>query len=443
MNERRLKLVLHHIGCQTFPDTIDPWAPVKEKLIKEKHLEEQGDLLMLHRPVRTRQIGFTAGISLIVLLILAFLLFTPSGKAFAQAVFHLFHPTGSEQLPSPSSAEMATPTYVPTFNVTLTAIEPTKVLPMATDPNMSAVAACASDPYGYACKIAWAEKIAGFDAKEFPSAPEGFFFKEVSQVEPGVIWLEYDVIGGGGYLFFSQGLGSDFPAFTGAVEESAIEEVRVGPYLGEYVYGDYVIGGQYTKYTWLACCRTRLRWTEGDRWYEIDKEAAMPQTDYMTKEVMIQMAEQLVFKPEIVKTPILDHLASLSEVAGVVPFKILAPTLLPPEFDFFYASYDPEITEVKLFYAIPGREGEASITINEIPLENYTPLPADVEEMKGAGIVSIHGNQGKYLSQSAYSHLLTWQADGKNITLLVYSNEILYGGSFTKDQILEIANSMR
>lgn len=285
--------------------------------------------------------------------------------------------------------------------------------------------------------------MAGFDAKEFPADPRGFHIQAVAQAKPGEIWLEYDVIGGGGYLYLSQGIGNEFSPFTGAVLESAIETVQVGDHVGEYVAGDYFYGGVLTETTWLPCCRFQLRWTDGEHWYELDKQSAMTQTDYMTRDVMIQMAMQLVDQPAPAKGPRADYLTSLAEATQLAEFTILAPTLLPDKFAFEYANYDKDLSQLRLIYTPPDGQGIASVLIFETPINKVSLAPGDNGgEIKGEA-VDVNGNPGVYFSDNPYSHVLTWQAGGIKITLWVYSSEIWYGGSFTKDQILEIGRSVK
>jgi len=221
---------------------------------------------------------------------------------------------------------MAAPTFPPTFAAQLAPVDENEatqtVQPLPTGTPEHNLSVCETDPYGYVCKVAWAEKQAGFDASEFPTDPKGFAFRSVNKTEPGEISIEYGVIGGGGYLYLSQGVGSKFPVFTGEAPEDAIEPVMVGENYGEYVYGHWAIGGIYKEYTWLECCMARLRWVDGNRWFEIYKQAAMPQTDYMTREVMIDMALNLVDQPDPKGNLRLEYL-SLEEASQLVDFKIM------------------------------------------------------------------------------------------------------------------------
>jgi Domain of unknown function (DUF4367) len=447
MNEERIKLILDQLGKQAFPDDIDPWSPIKDRLAQNRTIDNFTLGNPFHPQHQLRRQFLQVGVVLIIFVAVVFFLLSPSGKALAETIRHLFRPISVEQLPPLSSEDLASPTFVPTFAVTLAPIlESTPLstpLPVPTIYFASGLSACNTDPYGYTCRIAKAEKKAGFDIKEFPADPQGFYFKEVAQAELGQIMLEYDVIGGGGYLYLNQGLGSDFPAFTGAVPEEAIETVQVGNNSGEYVAGDYVYGGVYKEPTWLPCCRFRLRWTDGQRWYELDKEAAMPQTDYLTREVMIQMATQLVDQPVQIQEPNLDHLTNLEEASQVVEFAILAPTLLPDGFVFDYASYDRDLSQLQMTYSPPGTAGTANILIIETPLDKVSMAPSENgEELKGE-TVDINGNPGVYFSNDPYTHALTWESGNVKITLWVYSSDIGYGGSFTKDQILEIGRSLK
>jgi hypothetical protein len=282
----------------------------------------------------------------------------------------------------------------------------------------------------------------GFTLKQFSTDPKGFFFNDVLESSPGVISLDYVVIGGGGYLDFSQGIRNEFPVFHGEIPENAIEEVMVGKNRGEYANGVWVTDAANKKYTFNSCCRSRLRWMDGNHWYEIDKQAALPQTDYMTKEVMIQMALHLVDHPDSVKGPRADYLTSLDKASQLVEFKILSPAILPEGFNFDFASYDKDHSHLRIKYD-PNREaGFTAMLIDETPLNKVFLDPADNgEEIKGEK-VDVNGGPGIYFSDGKYNHVLTWQSTNLKITLSIYSSEG-YGGGFTKDQILAIGRSMK
>jgi hypothetical protein len=459
MKEKRIKLTLEQLGQQAFPDDIDPWTPIQNRLDQHSAIidnKQPPPFPIKRRLYRQRMaISTVAGFVIIAVLVL----FSLVGEALAENLRHLFRPVSVDELPTLSSELLATPTFAPTFVVTLSSVQevspqgkstpfPMEAIPETTTGNALSQApdnslnACNTDPYGYTCQMAKAERMAGFDAREFPADPPEFRFRSV-YAEPAYISIEYIVIGGGGYLYLKQGMGMDFPAFTGAAQESAIEPVQVGDNSGEYLEGDYVYGGVYNQTTWLPCCRQRLRWTDGEYWYELDKVSAMPQTDYLTRDVMIQMATELVNQPDPLHSPRSDYLMSLEEASQVVQFPIITPTLLPDEFNFSYAIYDGDISLLRLIYSPPDGEGIARIMIVQTPIDKVYLAPGDNGELLEGESVDINGNAGIYFSTDPYSHSLTWKSGEIKITLLVYSSEIWYGGSFTKDQIFEIAKSMQ
>jgi hypothetical protein len=255
--------------------------------------------------------------------------------------------------------------------------------------------------------------------------------------------MEYDVIGGGGYLFFNQGIGNEFPTFTGEVPESAVQEVQIVQNRGEYVVGDYVVVGHDKVFTWLPCCRFRLRWMEGNHWFELDKEASQLTVDYMTENVMIQMATELVDRPNPVQESRADYLTSLGEASQLAEFDILSPAVLPEGFQFDYGKYDKNLSQLQLVYSPAGTQGIADITIIETPINKVNLAPGDNGGSIKGEEVDINGYNGTYFSDSPYNHVLTWQVGYLKITLSVYSSELWYGATFTKDQILEIARSMK
>ncbi|OGN75730.1 MAG: hypothetical protein A2X25_02900 [Chloroflexi bacterium GWB2_49_20] len=451
MKSRRIRLIFDQLGKQAFPDDTDPWTSIQTRLATEQAMMKPGQVS--DQPPRSQVLSrpLVPRIAFALLIIISIFMLSPGRQALAETLRHLFWPTSKEQFPPLTSQQLATPTFAPTFAATLASAQnpkPTETLvPVPTNLSPDLISACGIDPYGYACKIARAEKQAGFDAKEFPADPEGFVFRAVEKAISGEVWIRYNVIGGGGYLYWSQGIG-EFPEFTGAAPESAIEEVQVGENRGEYVAGIYGSGNVLpAEYTWSSCCRQRLRWTDGERWYELDKQAALPQTDYMTREAMIQMATQMVDQPSPTQSLRADYLTSLTEASQLTEFEILAPSILPDGFRFDYASYDKDLSQLRLTYTPGGTQGSepgaASILIIETPLDKLSLAPGVIgEELKGE-TVNINGYPGTYFSDNPYDHWLTWRTSSLKITLMVYSTKELYGGSFTKEQILEMGKSMK
>jgi hypothetical protein len=180
MKEEHVKLILDQLGKQAFPDDIDPWSPIKDRLIQNHTIDNFTVDNPYHPQHRPRRQFILVGIVLIILVAAVIFLLSPGGKALAETLRHLFRPVSVEQLPPLSSEDLASPTFAPTFVVTLSSIlESTPLrtpLPVPTSYSSSGLTACNTDPYGYTCRIAKAEKKAGFDIKEFPVDPEGFYF---------------------------------------------------------------------------------------------------------------------------------------------------------------------------------------------------------------------------------------------------------------------------
>lgn len=428
---------------------INLWPNIHATLVSSRTISHPGDLPMSTQ--RTNKFFLSQrlviGAGFVLVMLIAVFVLVPNKDVLAEAIKHLFQPVEAEQFPTPSDQELATPTFASTFAAQLVPIQETEVSqtaqPAPTGTQDTSLSTCEKDPYGYICKIAQAEKRAGFDAKEFPSDPKGFTFRSVLQAKSNNFMMEYVVIGGGGYLYLSQGLGNQFPSGTGEAPESAITEVMVGNHRGEYVEGMWVTDATNKKYTWNACCMARLRWVDGDRWFEIYKQAAMPQTNYMTREVMIDMALNLVNHPDQNNTPRLEYL-NLEEASKLVNFKILTPGILPDEFRFGFASFTKETNQLHLNYYPGGNaeSGTASILITETPLSEIRITEQEnLGEMK-VEKVEINGFPGTYFSSDPGNHILTWRTHELEISLIIRSNEY-YGGTFAREQVLEMAKSMK
>jgi len=442
--------ILIHTAQEDIPEhEIDLWPGLHQTLVSSRISTQQGNTSMFSRrthkhpsPVQSR---FVFGTALVLIIFAVLFLLIPEKQALAEAWKHLFKPLEAEQLPTPSLLDLATPTFAPTFAAMLVPAHEEEVtdtpIPTPTSLFQSPIMACGEDLYGYACQIAKAEKQVGFDAKEFPADPKAFVFRDVVKASEGVIMIEYGVIGGGGYLYLNQGVG-ELP--YGSAPESAIEPVMVGKYPGEYVIGMYANDSQTNKTVWDPTSRFRLRWTEGDRWFELDKVAALPHTDYMTREVMIQMAQNLVNQPEPVQELRADYLTSFEEASQIADFDIVRPTVLPEDFQFSYASYDLNLGLLKIHYTPAGDPTQAGVTeilIIETPLEKIRSTSPDHPNTREGEKVEVNGYPAVYLS-GPDNHSVNWQTDQLQVLLMV-STTPLNGARLTQEQVLEIAQSVR
>jgi hypothetical protein len=442
MNDKHLKQVFEQIGKQAFPDNPEPWTAVHAQLTKKNSLVNNNRIIS-KQLIKPKTFGFVLGIGLILTILITALFITPDKQVLADMMMHLFKTAVATQFPTLTNEELATPTFAPTEIVTLVPVsvmaEMDTPKPIPTNDYSEEIKACGIDPTSYTCKIARAEKRAGFTPKQFPADPKGFIFYDVN-TKPDEIYIWYLIIGGGGELYLDQGIGDTFPSFKSGVPDDAIEEVMVGKYPGEFVAGDWVEEAATKKVVWNGCCRSRLRWMGENRWFELEVAATM--SPYSNRDAIIELANQLVDHPTPSTGPRPDYLINLNEAAQIAEFHILSPSILPEGYKFDHASYDKDLSHLRLNFMPPNGMGMTDVMIDETPIDKvYLDSGMNGEEIKGEN-VDINGNIGIYFSDSRYNHAVTWKSGSIKITLSVYSSEGFNSG-FTKDQVLEIARSIK
>lgn len=428
--------------------------------------------------MKPRRITRAAFIILMIAILLAFAFITPQGRAFAQSLFRFFSPAKSESFPlSDEQIKIfdTTPTPAPTFELSLATVSPSHsepvdvtAIPLPTSSNADDVlknCKAASDMSSYACQIALTELQVGFDAREFPAVPRGFAFVDTrSNSTLHTITINYSVVEGGGYLSLSQGIGAMAASSSnwGDVMASAIEQIRVGDYYGEFVDGNFAVYPGAKSATWVADGGTmRLRWSDGDRWFSLQK---MGGSEYLDKNTLIALAASLVYTPASDAITSIDNTyqMSIAEAEAAAGFELLEPTIVPEGFEFAYARYDEIYQTVYLFYLPKGQDkGVGGLLVIETPRSisgdfiHCADCPAGTEEQ-----VQVNGTpaiyfQGSFYTGSNLQPLSTpvWQADDPNynitwatpellITLNYYGTE-WYGGQISKDDLVQIAESMR
>ncbi len=248
-------------------------------------------------------IRYAIGLSFLLLLVFLFIVFSPQGKAFAESIKHLFVTTDITEIPIEDPETVASPTFVPTFEVTLIPATESGVKENYISPEIASLSssdpACEVDPNGYTCQIAKAERIIGFDLKELPADPYTFKFSELYITQSDEVWINYERVGGGSYLLLYQAIG-DMASMYGSVPEDAIQEVKVGEYSGEYVVGNYFSDAESSSYKWINTVTYRLRWTEGERRFELRHDGCVDRRyEFCTSpDELIRVAEALVYDPK-------------------------------------------------------------------------------------------------------------------------------------------------
>jgi len=212
-----------------------------------------------------------ATLGLVVILTLGIALFSPNLETLAQRLSQFFWPAATEP--------------------TITMIDPTAT----------------GDPLArFHHDIPEAEALAGFAMKTPTNLPEEFSFTGAAYDERReAIILNYATPTGNLVLRISQQhLGPDY---QGISPEAVVETVQIGPYMGEYVAGGWMIpkpevesGPDITTYptatqmVWDATVKLQtLRWTDGDYLFEIILAGGAELPGYLDKDDLIALATQM------------------------------------------------------------------------------------------------------------------------------------------------------
>jgi hypothetical protein len=297
-----------------------------------------------------------AGACALFLALITLLLTTPQGRAWAQAVIHFFTPASSTTFPlTTQEVEMALPpqqTAAPTFSIQLVPLAPDVYMdPIYRTPMITPLAlpgcGSAEAAQSYACQVANAEAMAGFKAKQLPGDTIDWYFRAATgfkdQPYTGVdlIYQAVSFLGTSADLTVRQGIG-DFPSDDKweAVPADVIKQVQVGTFPAEYVQGDYFPSSYYKVAAWSNDnINQRLRWREGERWFEISEWGG-----YWLKvdaESLVAMAESLTYAPGTYQRRLNpNYLTTIKDAETVAGFNLLEPGLLPDQFTFTGARFE-------------------------------------------------------------------------------------------------------
>ncbi len=379
----------------------------------------------------------------VVLLLAMFFAKAPEGQALADSIKHFFKIATVTEIPITEPNLLVTPTFASPFAVSLApaASAPTEApLPTPEGFTLAKTQACQTEPYGYACKLAWAEKKVGYDIKELPTDPAEYSFEGVYVQGINDVQINYERIGGGSYLYLLQGPGGEFTSLGAGVPEDSIQQVLVGKYPGEYVVGIYAAKPGETAYKWVPAGKYSLRWADGERWYEINAYGCVGREDLCSAEGLIKLALSLVDQSVPAEGPRADHLVSFAEAEQISGLSLLKPAILPEGFVFDYGTYNADLKEIRLNYHPIGYDpGVAEISL----LQSLQQNPGGTWDRFTGETVDINGQTGKYMSNDAFTHAVVWQSGDLEIRMLITLSDLWYGGTFTKEQVLEIARSVQ
>jgi hypothetical protein len=291
--------------------------------------------------------------------------------------------------------------------------------------------------------------------------PPGYTFAEIrfytgisSANTSNLVMISYEISGAG--IFLNQGIG-DFPPDSDweKVPESAVQPVKIGEYDGEYVNGSFGLRNGDTELTWnVTGADQRLRWREGERWFEILAFVGPGTSGYLDKEALISLASDMVFQPENpgqannVDFDFIPNIALAEKICGCA---ILQPGKLPKDGTHLdHVKYDPERKSITLSY------GYRALRIVQTPFESA--IIRDLDSYKNVETVTVGNAVGQYgvspeqqtiwesasppvlTTDSTYSVLL-WEKDGM-IYQIYFDQTFSGGGQLTKEQMIEIAESL-
>jgi len=405
-----------------------------------------------HSVIRRHRI--LTALSLAALSVIAFILLTPQGRAFAQTIFEFFTRTDQESFPL--SDEEVDLFYAPAPTYALSLVEVTPSSPM------SNYCSTPEEVGTYECEIQRVENELKIDLKEFSAMPPGWAFAEISFYSSiplatinNVVTVSYKT--SGAYLFLRQGNG-EFPPDSDweKVPSSAVQPIKIGDYHGEYVNGSFGLGNGDTKLTWnVTGADQRIRWRESVRWFEILAFSGPGTSGYLDRQALITLASAMVYQPENPEQTAkvdFDFIPNIPLAEKICGCDILQPTKLPNDNTHFdYVRYDPERRSITLNY------GYRALRIVQTPIE--TALIKDLDSYKNVETVQVGDAMGQFgvspaqktiwesatppvfTTNNSY-YILLWEKDGR-IYQIYFDQSFSGGGYLTKDQMIQIAESLR
>jgi hypothetical protein len=442
MDNKTIQSILRDALEKEVPSSqIQLWPAVQTVLVAGGNTSFQQGKKIIIKPHR---ISRPALVILVIGALLALVLLTPQGRAWAQEVAQFFRRINSMTIELPAEQrKQLNNESLPSYDLPLVPV----FIP-TTSPEMTTIPVCETPQrsQSYHCQVALAESKLGFALKELPEKPQDWEFQSLSfdpNSRSAVLTYKLDVMNGTSYSHFMliQGAG-DFSNFAWyrnnpweAVPTDKVEPVSIGEYQGEYVMGSFSLKPGDTVLTWSEeTGRQRLAWSEGERWYLIDFSPNLNLAGTMRKEQLIHLAESLIASP-IAPAESLDsaHLTSISDAEKISGLDLKAPTLLPMNMRFMYARSFPGGKQIHLIYG----DNE------ELIVQEWEGKPLKIDQPSGVfQIVSINGNDGYFNSVTGSdSHLsLLWYKDGLNYRI---DYDQSFGWRIDKEKMILIAESMQ
>lgn len=268
MDEKKIQSILQDALEEEIPPSeIRLWSGIRDHLVAGKNTSnQQGEKMNGTQLHHLQRVALTV-LMMAALATLAFV--TPQGRVLAQNVLELFRRSDSYERPLPTE-------HIPS---TEDAAAPTAMPPA---PLVS---------------IAEAEALAGFNAAELASVPDGFQYLGV-RVYGNAIHIEYGVQGGGGNLVITQSKDGFVQSDWDQAPTEFITPVQIRGLNAEIVQGAYVVYPGGTTANWNPDTPiVRLRWIENGIWFEMAKFGGVESIAYLDQKGLIALAESMTYNP--------------------------------------------------------------------------------------------------------------------------------------------------
>ena len=446
MRGQALKELLQRHVENAILDDHDPWPAIQERLVRSRQIAACAGDGMSRSTKRKSSLRFATVALCISLLLLVFLAWTPGGRALAQSVIRFFQTADQTSYPVPaeiagSASQLAEPsTPVPTSVAAIVS----SAGEMECDPDRGQGTLM--------CEIQMLEDQLGFPIRVLPlQAAELVVEKLVPDPNSQSLTIYYT----NPYslsVSLRQGLG-DFPPDDtfDRVPPDGVRAVRIAGSPGEIVRGMFVQWAGEDQMEWRPSAPIlRLRWSDGQRWYEMGRFGTPESSPVLDEAELIWMAEHLELgssmadSSEDVGSPTTSQLAESQ--AGI---DVKIPVLVPAGFHFRYAQVPDEAGRVMLVYsthADPGPRG--FMVINE------TREGSDARWFGTAKVthVTVGQTDASYVAgynrggESPYSpaELLAWSADGLDFEILHFTTaEDGYNMRLRPEGMVAVAESLR
>lgn len=441
-----LTIILNQLADEAaLPAEIDLWSQIRGRLAVSKTFSAKRKPSINAALTSKRRLHLAALPALFILIIFATLLFTPSGRAWAQQIWQFFTRASSDIIIPPwgTAGQQTTP--------------PDYALPTQTPISLENCGSYAKP----LCTKAQVQSRVAYTLKQFPALPEGVRF-EGAYVEGDIVLLRYSQ-----GLDLVQMLSATYQNIKPEVGASAnIEEAWIGTLKAEYLQGSWYGGIYDPQITWQADNDLRnLNWQEGDIIYSI--RTYHPR---WKKEDLLELAESLIHQAgadpadagvsTTINTAEVDptHLESIAEAEALVGYSLKMLDPLPADYIFHYASVHQPTNSVCLHYMYTGNEGPGPyLLVAQGPTQNVPELTtADdgiIEPVQIGGADQGTAFHTLFVQRSgawacndtnepAAALGLTWQAGGRQFDVYAMGGGCAFAEGFTTLSLLRLAEQL-